>query len=145
MTQKSQPLVLLVEDNPDDALLALRAFRQCGVAAEVEVVTDGAAALARLSDQAAPTPDLVLLDIKLPLLSGLEVLRRLRALGRGAGAPVVVLTTSCEEHDVAEAYLLGASSYLRKPVDYQQFSEIVRDLMHYWLELNIPPLPRSGT
>jgi two-component system response regulator len=134
-----KPLVLLVEDNPDDTELALRAFRQCGVEVDLEVAGDGAAALARLEDLARAVPDLILLDIKLPLLGGLEVLRRLRALPRCMSCPVVVLTTSNEEHDIATAYRLGANSYLRKPVDYREFAQIVQALARYWLVLNTAP------
>jgi two-component system response regulator len=109
----------------------------------MELAVDGAAALARLFSADAARPDLVLLDLKLPLVDGLEILRRIRAEARTATIPVVVLTTSLEEHDLREAYRRGANSYLRKPVDFTQFVAMMRDALHYWLELNNLPSLRA--
>ncbi len=138
--------ILLVEDNPDDAELARRALRHSPIANEVVHVRDGAEALDYLSGSGPwagrdpqATPAVVLLDLKLPKVDGLEVLRRLRAGQGGRLLPVVVLTSSDEECDLAESYRLGANSYIRKPVDFMEFSEAVRELGRYWLALNEPP------
>lgn len=132
------PLIVLVEDNPDDEALTLRALRKNEVAARVDVVRDGAEALDYLlaPDGGRQRPDLVLLDIKLPKIDGIEVLRRLRADPRGALLPVVVLTTSQEEQDLLASYRHGANSYIRKPVDFSRFIDAVRMLGLYWLTLN---------
>lgn len=132
--------ILLVEDNPDDVLLTERAFRRADVPNELRVARDGAEALEiLLGSGARAAPALVLLDLKLPKVDGLEVLRRLRAEERTRRLPVVVLTSSLEERDVVESYGLGANSYIRKPVDFTQFAEAIRLLGHYWLVLNEPP------
>jgi two-component system response regulator len=143
--------ILLVEDNPDDAELALRAFRQNRIANTVRVVHDGAEALDYLFGRgtfagrdATLTPQVVLLDLKLPKVDGLEVLRALRADPRTRLVPVVVLTSSVEEDDVVRSYELGGNSYIRKPVDFAQFVEAVRQLGLYWLVLNVPPSARTG-
>lgn len=143
--------ILLVEDNPDDAELALRAFRQNRIANTVRVVHDGAEALdylfargAYADRDASVAPQVVLLDLKLPKVDGLEVLRALRADPRTRLVPVVVLTSSVEEDDVVRSYELGGNSYIRKPVDFAQFVEAVRQLGLYWLVLNVPPAPRTG-
>lgn len=139
--------ILLVEDNPHDVELTLRAFRQSKVANQIHVARDGEEALAYLFGRAeqgtAPNgrPRLMLLDLKLPKVDGLEVLRRVRADERLRTLPVVVLTTSREERDVIESYRLGVNSYIVKPVDFAKFTDVVRQLELYWLVLNQPPVP----
>ena len=139
-------VILLVEDNPRDEELTLRAFRRSGIANPIEVARDGAEALDRLLGRGdfagAPLPQLVLLDLKLPKVDGLEVLRALRTAERTALLPVVVLTSSVEEQDLVRSYSLGANSYVRKPVDFNQFAEAVRQLGLYWMVLN-RPAPRG--
>lgn len=138
--------MLLVEDNPDEAELTLRAFKKNQLLIEVVVAQDGAEALDYLFGRGAyarrdlnALPHFVLLDLNLPKLSGLEVLRRIRADERTAYLPVIILTTSKEEQDLMESYKLGANSYIRKPVDFTQFSEVVKQLGLYWLTLNQTP------
>lgn len=138
-----EPRILLVEDNPDDELLTLRALKNANILNEVVVVHDGAEALDYLcgtGDHAGRAtgemPQLILLDLKLPKVDGLEVLRRLRADEQTSLLPVVILTSSDEEQDIVESYRLGANSYIRKPVDFAQFTEAVRSLGLYWLVLN---------
>jgi DNA-binding response OmpR family regulator len=136
------PVIVLIEDNPDDEALTLRALKKNGIANEVIVLRDGAEALDFFLKPDAPSPHLVLLDLKLPRIDGLEVLRRLRDEARTAMLPIVVLTSSNEERDLVESYRLGANSYIRKPVDFEQFTESVRQLGLYWLVLNqVAPLP----
>ena len=138
-------MILLVEDNEDDVELTLRAFARSEVHHEIDVVRDGAAALDYLLDRSsgANTPEIVLLDLNLPRLDGFEVLRRLRADARTRRLPVVVLTSSDEEQDLAACYDLGANSFVRKPVDFARFVEAAHQLGSYWLELNErAPLPR---
>jgi len=130
--------ILLVEDNPDDELLALRALRKCGEQHEVHVARDGAEALRYLEEQ-EEGPELILLDLKLPRLDGLEVLARLRADDRTRHIPVVVMTTSTEEKDVIASYRLGANSYIRKPVDFDQFYSTIQQVCQYWFYLNELP------
>lgn len=130
------PLIVLVEDNPDDQLLTLRALKKQNIANEIVVLEDGAAALEHLFNPDNALPSLILLDLKLPKVDGLEVLRRLRAEPRTQLLSVVVLTSSDEDRDVIDGYRLGANSYIRKPVDFLQFSEAVRNLGLYWLVLN---------
>jgi two-component system response regulator len=143
MKRRSETVrVLLVEDNGDDVELARRALRRCGLPVDLRVAEDGAIALELLA--ATPgdeLPDLLLLDLKLPRLGGLELLARLRAAPATSLIPVVVLTTSLEEHDLREAYRHGANSYLRKPVDFDEFTVMIREIVHYWLTLNQPPPP----
>ena len=135
-------MIVLVEDNPDDQTLTLRALKKQNLANDIIVLSDGVEALDFLLDPERPLPNLVLLDLKLPKLDGLQVLRRLRAEPRTQLLPVVVLTSSDEDRDVIEGYRLGANSYIRKPVDFNQFSEAVRQLGLYWLVLNqSPPRP----
>jgi two-component system response regulator len=129
-------MIVLVEDNPDDEALTLRALKKNAIASEVMVLRDGAEALDVLLAADAPSPQLVLLDLKLPRIDGLEVLRRLRGEPRTALLPIVILTSSNEERDLVESYRLGANSYIRKPVDFEQFIEAVRQLGLYWLVLN---------
>jgi len=132
--------ILLVEDNPDDVLLTKRALSKNNIVNDLVVVNDGQEALDYLfgtNDGAKhPAPCLVLLDLKLPKVSGLEVLQRIRSEERTRLIPVVVLTTSNEERDLIESYSLGANSYVRKPVDFNEFVAAVQQLGMYWLLLN---------
>src|SRR5262249_10126714 len=127
--------LLLVEDNPDDEALTLRAFRKHKLSNDVMVARDGVEAIEMLLG-GNPLPQVVLLDLKLPRLDGLEVLKRLRADERTKHLPVVVLTSSQEERDLVESYRLGANSYVRKPVDFAEFVDAVGHLGLYWLVLN---------
>ncbi|HXG45027.1 MAG TPA: response regulator [Gemmatimonadales bacterium] len=145
-------VILLVEDNPDDEALTLRALTRHKVANRVVVVRDGAEALDYLfgtgpfGADPPPLPQLVLLDLKLPKLGGLEVLRRLRSDERTRLLPVVILTSSNEERDLLAGYRLGANSYVQKPVDFTEFQRAAEQLGLYWLILNQPPpLPRRGS
>ena len=136
--------LMLVEDNPDDEMLTLRGLKQNNIVNQVLVARDGAEALELLLGRpgaAAPRdlPEVVLLDLKLPKLDGLEVLRRLRADERTKFLPVVILTSSKEEQDLVNGYRLGANSYVRKPVKFEEFAAAVRQLGLYWLVLNEPP------
>ena len=140
-------VILLVEDNPDDEALTLRALKKANLLNEVVIARDGVEALDRLLGTgahagAALVPQIVLLDLKLPKIDGLEVLRRVRADPRTRRQPIVVLTSSKEDKDLVESYELGANSYVRKPVDFNQFVEAVSQLGLYWLVINQPP-PRS--
>ncbi|WP_426424725.1 response regulator [Bradyrhizobium genosp. A] len=140
--------ILLVEDNPRDEALTRRALQKHNFQAAVVVARDGAEALDYLlgSDgtPAGALPQLVLLDLKLPKIDGLEVLRRIRANENTRLLPVVILTSSAEERDILEGYRLGTNSYVRKPVDFVAFTEAVRQLGLYWLLLNTMP-PMRGT
>ena len=144
-------IILLVEDNPDDIELTLRAFKKNNVVNGVIVARDGVEALDFLFGGGAyegrdlsVMPVVIFLDLKLPKIDGLEVLRRLRADERTKLLPVVILTSSKEEQDVMSGYSLGANSYVRKPVDFEQFVEAVRQLGLYWLLLNeSPPVGRG--
>lgn len=138
-----EKVILLVEDNPDDEALAVRALKRSNIANELVVARDGVEALDYLFAQGQYSgrdshamPQVVLLDLKLPKLDGLGVLRRLRADERTKRIPVVILTSSNEEQDRLNGYDLGANSYVRKPVDFEQFSEAARQLGLYWLVLN---------
>jgi len=138
--------ILLVEDNPDDEALTLRAFKKHNITNEVVVARDGAEALEYLFGTGRYAgrdlklmPQLILLDLKLPKVDGLEVLGQIRADDRTRLLPVVVLTSSTEERDLVESYRLGANSYVRKPVDFNQFVEAARQLGLYWLLMNQPP------
>jgi two-component system response regulator len=134
--------ILLVEDNPDDELLTLRALKKNNIANEVVVARDGQEALdylfseGRYAGKERPLPEVILLDIKLPKVDGLEVLRRIRADEHTRRIPTVILTTSNETIDIETSYDRGCNSYIRKPVDYEQFLEAVRELGLYWLVLN---------
>ncbi len=139
-------VILLVEDNPDDVDLTLRALKRNNIVNEVVLAVDGVEALDYLFGTGAytgrdtsATPRVVLLDLKLPKIDGLEVLRRLRSDERTKLLPIVVLTSSKEQQDLVESYSLGANSYVRKPVDFNQFVEAIRQLGLYWLVLNEPP------
>ena len=142
--------ILLVEDNPDDEALTLRAFARNGIRHHVHVAHDGVEALdylfgrgAHAGRDLARQPTITLLDLKLPRLDGLEVLRHLRADARTCNLPVVILTSSREDQDLIKGYGLGANSYIRKPVDFHQFVEAVRQIGVYWLTLNENP-PRHA-
>jgi len=139
-------VILLVEDNPDDEALAIRALKRNHISNEIVVAHDGVEALEYLFGTGVYAgrdlrfkPAVVLLDLKLPRIDGIEVLRRLREDEHNRLLPVVVLTTSSEEKDVLDSYSLGCNSYIRKPVDFLQFSEAVRQLGMYWLLMNEPP------
>lgn len=139
-------MILLVEDNPDDEMLTLRALRKNNIVNDVVVARDGVEALDYLFGTGAYAgrdmsimPSVTLLDLKLPRLDGLEVLKRLREDDRTKLLPVVMLTSSSEEQDIMKSYGLGANSYLRKPVEFDKFIEAVRQLGMYWLILNEPP------
>ncbi|MBM4322939.1 MAG: response regulator [Deltaproteobacteria bacterium] len=142
----AQKIILLVEDNPDDEALTLRALKKNNILNEVIVARDGVEALDYLFGTGKYTgrdlsnmPQVILLDLKLPKIDGMEVLRRLRADKRTKLLPVVILTSSKEERDLVNGYKLGANSYIRKPVDFDQFREAVKQLKLYWLVLNEPP------
>jgi two-component system response regulator len=139
-------IILLVEDNPDDVELTLHAFKQHNVANEVVVARDGEEALDYLFGTGAHAgrdlsvmPTVVLLDLKMPKVDGLEVLKQLRANERIRRLPVVILTSSKEQQDIVESYDLGANSYVRKPVDFAHFMKATKQLGLYWLLLNVPP------
>ncbi len=141
-----QKIILLVEDNPDDELLAIRALRKNNIENEIVVARDGVEALDFLFGRGeysgrdlSNMPQIILLDLKLPKIDGLEVLRTIRNDERTRLLPVAVLTSSKEENDLVNSYSLGANSYIRKPVDFDQFCESVRQLGLYWLVLNEPP------
>jgi len=138
--------ILLVEDNPDDVELTIRALAKSHVANSLDLASDGVEALEYLAGAGKfagrdpnTLPQVVLLDLKMPRMDGLEVLKRIRADERTRLLPVVILTTSSEERDRIESYKLGANSYIRKPVDFVQFAESVRQLGLYWLVLNEAP------
>ena len=144
--------ILLVEDNEDDVDLTLRAFKKHGIANEIIVVRDGEEALeylfgtGRYADRSAdPAPAVVLLDLKLPKVDGLDVLCRVRANERTKHTPVVILTSSKEDRDLSASYDLGANSYVQKPVHFSEFVEAARTLGVYWLLLNEPPPDRASS
>ena len=150
--KRMEKVILLVEDNPDDVALTLRALEKNRIMNEVVVASDGTEALdylfgagAHAGRDTSVAPQVILLDLKLPKIDGLEVLRTLRDDARTKLLPVVILTASNEEKDLLESYRLGANSYIRKPVDFVQFSEAVRQLGVYWLLLNEAPPPGSGS
>ncbi|MHB0937758.1 MAG: response regulator [Armatimonadota bacterium] len=145
----NHPIILLVEDNRDDEELTRLALDDCNVSNQLVVVRDGQEALEWLFCTGAYAdrdpcegPTVILLDLKLPKLNGLEVLERIRSDPRTRRLPVVILTSSREEQDLLRGYDLGANSYIRKPVDFEQFTRAVRDLGMYWMVLNEPP-PRQ--
>lgn len=138
--------ILLVEDNGNDEMLALHAFKRFNIANKVHVVRDGAEALEYVfctgayASRRIENPKVILLDLKLPLVDGIEVLRQIRCDPRTRLVPVVMLTSSSEERDIIETYQLGVNSYIVKPVDFEQFNEVARHLGYYWLLLNRQPV-----
>lgn len=145
MTENSVE-ILLVEDNPNDEMLAMHAFKKHNLANKVYVVHDGAEALEWIfctgayAQRRPDNPRVILLDKKLPLVDGMDVLRQIRADRRTHLVPVVMLTSSAEERDIVESYELGVNSYIVKPVNFEQFSETARQLGYYWLRVNQPSL-----
>src|SRR5271157_930393 len=142
-------MILLVEDNPDDVTLTKRALKKANILNELVVVRDGVEALEFLFGEGDYTerdisivPEVILLDLKMPRMNGLETLERIRADDRTKLLPVVVLTTSKEEQDIISSYNLGANSYIVKPVDFDQFFEAVKELGLYWLVVNQGPFSR---
>jgi CheY-like chemotaxis protein len=135
-------LILLVEDDPDHELLTIRALKKSNIANEIRVARDGEEAINLLFSDNAIQPQVILLDLKLPKVDGLEVLRRIRESDATRMLPVVVLTSSDEERDVIRSYQLGVNSYIRKPVNFSDFAEATRQLGMYWLVLNECP-PRN--
>lgn len=144
----SDKIILLIEDNADDEALTLRALQKNNILNEVRVARDGQEAVDYFFGANAennPVPSVVLLDLKLPKVDGLEVLRRIRADEKTKTQPVVILTSSREEQDMLTGYRLGANSYIRKPVDFIQFMDAVKQLGLYWLVLNeAPPIPKKN-
>jgi two-component system response regulator len=135
--------ILLVEDNPNDVKLTMNAFKTANLANSVHIARDGVEALeflfgaaSNLDEELLERPKLILLDLKLPRLDGHEVLKRIKGDPRTSAIPVVILTSSAEERDVMRTYEVGANSYIVKPVDFEQFTESVRDIGKYWLEIN---------
>ena len=152
MAQSDRVDILLVEDNPYDEKLTLRVLRKHHLASLIHVVRDGAEALEFIfgtgeyaGRNADDAPNVILLDIKLPKVDGLEVLRRVREDPRTHTQPIVLLTSSAEQRDVDAAYQHHANSYIVKPVDFEQFGDAVRELGLYWLLLNRPPAPSNGS
>lgn len=139
MTQKT---ILLVEDNADDETFILHSLRRLGVDAAVDVARNGVEALAYLEDVNKPEPAVVLLDLKMPKLGGLDVLKKLRDESTRR-VPVVVFTSSSEQKDIEDSYKLGAASYVRKPIDFDTFCQVVNHLVQYWLDVNESP-PKPG-
>ena len=141
----SDAMILLVEDDPDHEALAIRALRKANVANEIHVARDGAEAVEYMKGIANgqnKMPQLVLLDLKLPKVDGLDVLRAIRASDKTAILPVVVLTSSDEERDIVASYRIGVNSYIRKPVNFTDFAEATKQLGMYWLLLNQCPPPQ---
>ena len=135
-------LILLVEDNKNDELLALRAFKKADIKSDIDVARDGAEAMDYLfsnNKETKPIPELILLDLNLPKINGLEVLKRLKSDHNTSHIPVIVMTSSDEGSDVQNCYLFGANSYIRKPVDFQDFLSLISKLTVYWLSLNQSP------
>lgn len=144
MYEREPLLVLVVEDDADDEKLTLRALQGCGVPCIIDVVRDGVEALeylastGRYAGRTSPRlPALVILDLKLPKANGLEVLKQVRGDAKFHGMPIVVMTSSDEESDITNSYRLGANSYIRKPVEFDVFTDAIRQLANYWLTLNI--------
>jgi CheY-like chemotaxis protein len=150
MNETAPVEILLVEDNPQDLELTLHAFRKAGLTNRIQVARDGAEALDFIFAEGAcagrkmeETPKIILLDLKLPKVDGLEVLKRVKSDPRTRAIPVVMLTSSKEQNDVVESYGLGVNSYIVKPVDFEGFVQAVQRLGLYWLLLNHPPFPEG--
>ena len=145
MTQQHQQgIILLVEDNPDDVELTQRAFKRSRLGNRIITKCDGQEALDYLlgtdnEELANPLPDVILLDLNMPRINGLEVLQRMRSEERTRAVPVVILTTSDEQRDIIDSYQLGANSYIRKPVNTTEFFEAIQSLEQYWTVRNVPP------
>ena len=143
--------ILLVEDNANDEMLTLHAFKRQKIANNIHVVRDGVEALEYIfctgayADRRIDNPKVILLDLKLPMVDGIEVLRQIRSDPRTRLVPVVVLTASNEERDIIETYALGVNSYIVKPVDFEQFNEVAKHLGYYWLLLNHQPASVNGS
>lgn len=140
--------ILLVEDNPNDVELILHVFQWCNLSDRVHVAWNGEEALDYLfgdipAEKKRPEPSVILLDLKLPKIDGIEVLRRLRTNNQTCHIPVVVLTSSSEERDIIESYNLGVNSYIVKPVHFDEFAEVIRELGFYWQRVNKPPVHRD--
>ena len=135
----NEKIILLVEDNPDDVELTKRAFKKNNITNEIIIAKDGEEALDKLFGLKRILPTVILLDLKLPKIDGLEVLRRIRKDERTKLFPVVIMTSSKEDKDRIDGYSLGANSYIRKPVDFAKFIDAVKQLGLYWLLLNEPP------
>ncbi|TAE54711.1 MAG: response regulator [Nostocales cyanobacterium] len=133
--------LLIVEDNPDDVELTLLAFEQTGLEDNIVIARDGVEAIDYLFPQnkSQSLPDLILLDLQLPRINGLEVLRQIRANERTRLLPIVILTTSNEENDRLQSYGLGCNSYIQKPVDFERFLNVIQQMGLYWLQINSPP------
>lgn len=139
MAEPAKKMILLVEDDPDHELLTIRALKKSKIVDDISIARDGEEALSLLHGENPLKPQVVLLDLKLPKIDGLEVLRRIRAVESTRTLPVVVLTSSDEERDVVRSYSLGVNSYIRKPVNFDDFAEATRQLGMYWLVLNECP------
>ena len=151
MQVNKQKVILLVEDNADDVDLTMYALRKNKIQNELVVMRDGVEALEYLfgtdhngKGATVEIPGLILLDLKLPRVNGLQVLERLRGDERTSLVPVVVMTSSREGRDVQRTYQLGANSYICKPVDFEEFIESIKKVLHYWLDLNVMPEPEKG-
>jgi CheY-like chemotaxis protein len=151
MTDKGKPFVLMIEDDPNDAALFRRALRKSNLPTPVTVIDDGEAAVRWLREKAEASPAgdpewprIIVLDLKMPRRSGLEVLEWLRTQPGGRRVPVVVFTSSRESRDIARAYALGVNSYLVKPVSFDAWKEMIRTMHHYWMDLNERPEPAGG-
>jgi DNA-binding response OmpR family regulator len=135
--KQKEKTIFLIEDNPDDEELTVLALRQHHIVNRIDVARDGEEAIEYLfNDSTRRLPQIILLDLKLPKVSGLEILKRIRSDSRTKLVPVIVLTTSKEDQDIVQSYQLGANSYVRKPVNFHQFDEAIRNLGMYWLVLN---------
>ena len=137
--------ILLVEDNPDDRDLTIMALKGSNIASEIDIARDGEEALRYFEDRSRPLPVLVLLDLKLPRIMGLDVLKRLRADERTKLVPIVVLTGSSEESDRYQSYVEGVNAYVVKPVEFDNFSEAVKALGLFWVVINAPPPDRESS
>jgi two-component system response regulator len=136
--------ILLVEDNPDDEMLALRAFKKNNVVSPIIVARDGQEAVDYLFNPANALPTVILLDLKLPRVDGIEVLKRVRADERTALVPVIMLTSSIQDTDLRASYSLGANSYMRKALDFDRFTSAIGALANFWLNYNEPPPANNG-